>query len=219
MRKINGLIWSVVKRFNGRGYETDDLYQIASMGFIKAIRKFDSSFDVKLSTYAVPYMIGEIKRFIRDDGTIKVSRSLKELGTKIKEIQKEYIIKKGREVTIQELEKELEVSKEDIVLAIESAQNVESIDNVMYVNNKNGNSISLKERITTGKNEQEIITNKIVINELIQSLEKKEKQIILLRYFKGKTQTQVANLLGITQVQVSRLEKKILNNMKEKLII
>ena len=162
-------------------------------------------------------MIGEIKRYIRDDGPIKVSRSIKELGVKIKELEKEYICKKGREITEEELEKELRVSKEDIVLAKEAGNNIESFENATYTNSKDGKNISLIEKISTGKNEEELITNKLVVNELINSLENKEKEIILLRFYKEKTQSQVAKILGITQVQVSRIERKVLNNMKMKL--
>lgn len=172
---------------------------------------------MKLSTYAVPYMIGEIKRYIRDDGPIKVSRSIKELGIKIKEIQKQYLNQKGKEITITELEKELKVGKEEIILAIEATKNVESIENVSYTNHKDGNSISLKDKIATGKDEEEMITNKLVIKDLIRGLEKREKEVILLRFYKEKTQSQVAKILGITQVQVSRIERKILSNMKTKL--
>ena len=155
-------------------------------------------------------MIGEIKRYIRDDGPIKVSRS-------IKEIQKQYLNQKGKEITITELEKELKVGKEEIILAIEATKNVESIENVSYTNHKDGNSISLKDKIATGKDEEEIITNKLVIKDLIRGLEKREKEVILLRFYKEKTQSQVAKILGITQVQVSRIERKILSNMKTKL--
>lgn len=162
-------------------------------------------------------MIGEIKRYIRDDGPIKVSRSIKELGIKIKEIQKQYLNQKGKEITITELEKELKVGKEEIILAIEATKNVESIENVSYTNHKDGNSISLKDKIATGKDEEEIITNKLVIKDLIRGLEKREKEVILLRFYKEKTQSQVAKMLGITQVQVSRIERKILSNMKTKL--
>ncbi len=162
-------------------------------------------------------MIGEIKRYIRDDGPIKVSRSIKELGIKIKEIQKQYLNQKGKEITITELEKELKVGKEEIILAIEATKNVESIENVSYTNHKDGNSISLKDKIATGKDEEEIITNKLVIKDLIRGLEKREKEVILLRFYKEKTQSQVAKILGITQVQVSRIERKILSNMKTKL--
>ena len=162
-------------------------------------------------------MIGEIKRYIRDDGPIKVSRSIKELGIKIKEIQKQYLNQKGKEITITELEKELKVGKEELILAIEATKNVESIENVSYTNHKDGNSISLKDKIATGKDEEEIITNKLVIKDLIRGLEKREKEVILLRFYKEKTQSQVAKILGITQVQVSRIERKILSNMKTKL--
>ena len=214
IRDNNGLIWSIVKRFSGRGYDLEDLYQIGCMGFIKSIKRFDTNYDVKLSTYAVPYMIGEIKRYIRDDGPIKVSRSIKELGMKIRELQKESINKKGKELTIEELEKELKISKEDIGLALEA----NSIDGKFYTDNKDGNSINLIERISSDKNEEESITNKLAIKQLIEGLEDRDKEIILLRFYKDKTQSQVAKILGITQVQVSRLERKILENMKMKLI-
>lgn len=187
------------------------------MGFIKSIKRFDTNFDVKLSTYAVPYMIGEIKRYIRDDGPIKVSRSIKELGIKIRELQREYLNRKGEEITIEKIEKELKVSKEDILLAMEATRNVESIESATYINSKDGNSINLIEKISTDKNEEEILTNKLAINELINGLEKRDKEVILLRFFKEKTQAQVAKILGITQVQVSRIERKILNNMRMKL--
>ncbi len=214
---ITGLIWSIVKRFNGRGYDIEDLYQIGCMGFIKSIKRFDTNFDVKLSTYAVPYMIGEIKRYIRDDGPIKVSRGIKELGIKIRELQKENINKEGKELTIEELEAELKISKEDIALALEANNTVESIDNKFYTDNKDGNSLNFIEKISSNKNEEEMITNKLAIKQLIEDLDKREKEIICLRFYKDKTQSQVAKILGITQVQVSRIERKILANMKMKL--
>lgn len=213
----NGLIWSIVRRFNGRGYELDDLYQIGCIGFIKSIKRFDTNFEVKLSTYAVPYMIGEIKRFIRDDGPIKVSRSIKELGIKIKELQKSYLIKKGREIKIEEIQEELKVTKEDISLALEVSKGVESIESATYINNKDGNQINLIDKISTDKNEEEIITNKIAIKELINGLKQNEQQVIMLRFFKDKTQAQVAKILGVSQVQVSRIERRVLEQMKMKL--
>ena len=218
IKNNNGLIWSIVRRFNGRGYELEDLYQIGCLGFIKAIQRFDTSFEVKLSTYAVPYMIGEIKRFIRDDGPIKISRSTKELGIKIKELQRNYLNKTGKDISIEEIKKELKVSKEDIIIAIEANQSVDSIENSIYINNKDGNSISLLEKLTTNVNEEELITNKLTINELINGLDKRDKEIIMLRFFKQRTQSEVAKILGVTQVQISRIERKILNNMKIKLI-
>ncbi len=173
---------------------------------------------MKLSTYAVPYMIGEIKRYIRDDGAIKVSRSIKELGIKIKELQKENMNKKGKEMTIEEMSKELNISTEDIVLALEASVTVESIDKSVYTSDKDGNSINLIEKISTSKNEEELIANKLTIKQLIDGLEQKEKEIILLRFYKDKTQSQVAKILGMNQVQVSRIERKILENMRRKLI-
>ena len=217
LKENTGLIWSIVKRFNGRGYELEDLYQIGCIGFIKSIKRFDTNYDVKLSTYAVPYMIGEIKRYIRDDGPIKVSRGIKELGVKIKEIQKEYLAQKGIEIEVEDIAKKLKISKEDVVLALESTNMVESIDGTYYTDNKDGNSINLIEKISSNKDEEEMITTKITLNEMIENLSKRDKEIIMLRFYKEKTQSQVAKILGITQVQVSRLERKILNNMKMKL--
>ena len=187
------------------------------MGFIKSIKRFDLSFDVKLSTYAVPYMIGEIKRYIRDDGAVKVSRSVKELNIKIKEMQREYFYKKGKEITILQLAKELKVAKEDIIFAIEAGHTVESIESGSYTNAKDGNTISLLETLSNNIDEEEVITNKLTINELIQGLEARDKQIILLRFYKEKTQAEVARILGMTQVQVSRIERKTLDKMKKKL--
>ena len=212
-----GLIWSIVKRFSNRGYEIDDLYQIGCIGFIKSIKRFDTNFEVKLSTYAVPYMIGEIKRFIRDDGPIKVSRSIKELGMKINELQRSYLIKNGREIKIEEIQEELKVTKEDISLALEVSKGVESIESATYINNKDGNQINLIDKISTDKNEEEIITNKIAIKELINGLKQNEQQVIMLRFFKDKTQAQVAKILGVSQVQVSRIERRVLEQMKMKL--
>lgn len=212
------MIWSIVKRFNGRGYDLEELYQIGCIGFIKSIKKFDTNFDVKLSTYAVPYMIGEIKRYIRDDGPIKISRSIKELGIKIREIQREYMNKKGEEIQVEEIAKQLKISKEDVALAMEANNCVDSIDGVFYKDTKEGNQISLIERLSTNKNEEENITNRLVINQLIEGLEKRDKEIILLRFYKEKTQSQIAKILGITQVQVSRIEKRILESMRKKLI-
>lgn len=187
------------------------------MGFIKSIKRFDTNFEVKLSTYAVPYMIGEIKRYIRDDGPIKVSRSIKELGMKIRELEREYLIKKGKEITEKEIQKELKVSKEDILLAKEAGKNIESIESATYTNSKDGNTISLIEKLSTDKDEEEILTNKLAVKDLINELEKRDREVILLRFFKDKTQSQVAKILGITQVQVSRIERRILNSMKIKL--
>ena len=211
----NGLIWSIVKRFQGRGYELEDLYQIGSIGFIKSIKRFDTSFDVRLSTYAVPYILGEIKRFIRDDGSIKVSRSIKELAIKIRDIQAKYLIEKGEEITVVQIAKELKVSKEDVASALDSLKPTVSIYDDSYSNEEGG--ISFLDTLSSNVDEAEQLSNKLAIKQMISSLEEREKQLILLRYYKNKTQMEVAKILGISQVQVSRIEKKILNSMKLKL--
>lgn len=213
------LVWSIVRRFNGRGYDIEDLYQIGSIGLIKAIQRFDTSFEVRLSTYAVPYILGEIKRFIRDDGPIKISRSIKELNIKIIELQKEYLNKYGKEITLEQLAKKLKTSKEDIAMALDSARPVNSIEDSQYRDNKTDKTISLIDQLSSGKDEENEITNRITIKKLISELKDNEKEVILLRYYKGKTQMQVAKILGITQVQVSRIERKVLDNMKRKLTV
>ncbi len=217
IEKNSGLLWSIVKRFLGRGYEAEELYQIACIGFIKSVKRFDTTLNLRLSTYAVPYIMGEIKRFIRDDGPIKVSRSLKELSVKIKEIQREYLCKKGEEINISQLAKILKVSKEEIAMAMEAEKPLESIDEESYDNESNGETKISK--ISNGKDETAMLIDKICINNLINSLEVREKQIILLRYYRGKTQMEVAKMLGVTQVQISRIEKKVLSKMKEKILI
>ena len=213
--KNNGLIWSIVKRFKDRGHELEDLYQIGTMGFIKAVKRFDAGYDVKLSTYAVPYIVGEIKRFIRDDGPIKISRSTKELVVRIREMQKQYNEKLGREITINEFAKELQVPKEDIVYALTSARPLESIDEEIY---DETSKTTLIDKISTNKDEANAIINNLTLKKLIEDLQPREKEIIMLRYYKEHTQTQVAKILGITQVQVSRIEKRILQNMRRKML-
>ncbi len=215
----SGLVWSIVRRFSGRGYEIEDLYQIGCIGLIKAIQRFDTSFEVRLSTYAVPYILGEIKRYIRDDGPIKVSRSIRELNAKIVELQKEYFNKYGKEISLEEIAKDLRTSKEEITMAMDSTRPVDSIEDAKYRDNKTDKTISILENISTGRDEQTEITNKIAIKNLINELDKQEKEIIMLRYYKQKTQMQVSKILGITQVQVSRIERKVLDNMRRKLII
>ena len=210
-----GLIWNIVKRFSGRGYEIEDIYQIGCMGFIKAIKRFDTSFEVQVSTYAVPYILGEIKRFIRDDGIVKVSRSTKELAMKILELQKEYLNKTGEEISITTISKTLKVPKEEITYALDSLRPVSSI----YEESSSGDdSRTIIDKIGTGKDEAGGVVDKIAIKQLIDNLNTREKEIILLRFYKEKTQSEVAKVLGITQVQVSRIEKKVLNSMKLKLI-
>lgn len=211
-----GLVWSIVKRFQNRGYETDDLFQIGSIGLIKAINKFDESYEVKFSTYAVPMIIGEIKRFIRDDGIIKVSRSLKEIASKAR-ITKEIISKElGREPSVNEIAERMNVSCEDLVLALEAGCTPESLYST--VGEGDNSPILLIDRIDADNNTREVdLIDKIAIRQILDSLDTRERQIIILRYFKEKTQVQIAKLLGISQVQVSRIEKKILKDIKLKM--
>lgn len=208
----SGLIWSIVKRFLGRGYEKEDLYQIASIGFIKAVRKFDFEFNVKLSTYAVQYMIGEIKKFLRDDGIIKISRTTKELGVKIKILERDYLIRTGEHLSITDIAKALNVSEEDICTSIEANKVIESINQEL----KDG-GVEKIDRIVINNDEQNKIVDKITILELIKSLNIREKRLIILRYFKEKTQMQVAKIMGISQVQVSRIERRVLKELREKM--
>ena len=214
IKNNNGLIWCIVKRFYGRGYELEDLYQIGSIGFIKAIKRFNMEYDYKLSTFAVPYIMGEIKKFIRDDGMIKVSRKVKELSIKIKEIEKDYLLRNGEPVTIKILSNILNETEENICQAIESGRQIESINEVF---NENGKEEKI-ERVIGKQDEQNKIVDKIVVNDMVNKLSFRDRTIIKLRYFKEKTQVQVAKILGISQVQVSRIEKKILDDMKEKMV-
>lgn len=216
-----GLVYSVSRRFAGRGYELEDINQIGTIGLIKAIDKFDDSFDVRFSTYAVPMIAGEIKRFLRDDGMLKVSRSLKENGYRIKKASDELVSQNGREATIEELATATELSVEDVVMALEANTDVESIYRTIYQND--GNEVYLVDKLSgssgdTVKDEfagaQEQLLNSILLEQLLAELDEMEGKLIMLRYFKEMTQTQVADKLGISQVQVSRLEKKILKKLR-----
>ena len=211
-----GLVWSIVKRFQNRGYEAEDLFQIGCIGLIKAIKKFDTSYDVKFSTYAVPMIIGEIKIFIRDDGIIKVSRSLKELSNKVR-ITKESLTKKlGREPSVNEMAEHLKITPEELVMALESSYSPDSL----YETVAEGDSSPtfLIDRIDGEGFESEVeLTDKIALRQVIDTLKPRERQIIMLRYFKEMTQVQIAEILGISQVQVSRIEKKILNELRKKI--
>lgn len=211
-----GLVWSIVKRFQNRGYETDDLFQIGCIGLMKAIHKFDVSFDVRFSTYAVPMIIGEIKRFIRDDGIIKVSRSLKEISNKAR-ITKEIMSKElGREPTIHEMSERLHIASEELVMALEAGNSPESL----YSTVGEGDSapILLIDRIDgEGGNHEVDLIDKIALRQVLDTLNARERQIIILRYFKEKTQIQIAKMLGISQVQVSRIEKRILRDIRQKI--
>lgn len=206
-----GLIWSVVKRFSNRGYESDDLFQVGSIGLLKAIDNFDPSFDVQFSTYAVPMIMGEIKRFLRDDGMIKVSRSVKELAMKTKSTTEIFEKKNGRTPTISEISNILGCESEDVVFALYACQSHESL----YNNDDDDKALSLINKIEDTALSEEEIVDRLTLKQAINSLKYRERQIIILRYFKGLTQSQIAQKLGISQVQVSRIEKKVLETMKK----
>ncbi|NLJ98534.1 MAG: RNA polymerase sporulation sigma factor SigF [Tissierellia bacterium] len=210
-----GLIKSVLRGFVNRGYDADDLFQIGSIGLLKAIDKFDLSYNVKFSTYAVPMIAGEIKRFLRDDGIIKVSRSLKQTANKVKSTQEMLTKRFGREPTIQEVSDELKIDKEEIVMALESSYHPNYLHEVVYQND--GNPLYLIDKISLEEDQEKEMIDSILLKELISQLKDRDRQVIILRYFKDKTQVEVAKLLGISQVQVSRIEKKIIGEMKKML--
>ena len=208
-----GLIWCVVKRFYGRGTEAEDLFQIGSIGLLKAIDKFDLGYDVKFSTYAVPMITGEIKRFLRDDGMLKVSRSLKEIAYKAYQAKEALTEKLGREPLLEEIAEETGVEKEELVMAMEAAGEVESLHRPVGM--KDGNEVMLLEKIADTGGAEEKILDHLLLTELIKELKKDERKLLYLRYFADKTQTEIGEELGISQVQVSRMEKKILKTMRE----
>ncbi len=207
------LVWSIVRRFSNRGQEPQDLFQIGTIGLIKAIDKFDNTFDVKFSTYAVPMITGEIKRFLRDDGMIKVSRSLKEMAGKIRTIQDSLSKELGRDPTIEEISKEMNIEVEDIAMAVSANSEVESLYKTIYQGD--GSAIYLIDKLELANDEQDTMLNKIALQKVMNSLEKKDRELIELRYYMNWTQTDIAKKFGISQVQVSRLEKKILKKMRE----
>lgn len=211
-----GLVWSVVKRFTGRGTDMEDLFQIGAMGLLKAIDKFDTSFDVKFSTYAVPMIAGEIKRFLRDDGLVKVSRTLKENCWKIKRETELFRQKTGREPTLEELSAVTELPREDIAMALEASAEVESI--YRTIPQKDGSEVCLLDRMENQGSGMQQLLNRVVLEQLLMELSDTDRKLIIMRYMQDKTQSEVARVLGVSQVQVSRLEKKILKQMREKLV-
>lgn len=240
IEKNLGLVHHIVKRFIGRGVESEDLFQIGTIGLMKAIDKFDLSFQVKFSTYAVPLISGEIKRFLRDDGMVKVSRSLKENGWKIKRVMEHKKQEAGRDISIKELEEETGLTKEEIIMAMEASISVESIYKSVY--QSDGSEIYLVDQLIAGGRipaigvqaggrcdkgnrgagiredlEKDEILNRMLLEQLLGELKESEKNLIRMRYFENMTQVQVAGILGISQVQVSRIEKKVLQRMRKNL--
>lgn len=212
MRNV-GLVWSIVRHFSGRGCELEDLYQIGCIGLLKAIDKFDLNYDVKFSTYAVPMITGEIKRFLRDDGMIKVSRSVKELGIRVRSMREQLTGQLGREPSLEEIAGKLGVSREEAAASLDAAAEVESI--YRTVNTGEDQKLCLLDRLPDDRADQEQMMNQMVLKQLLEELDAKERMIIMRRYFDNQTQSQVAAELHISQVQVSRLEKKILMKMRE----
>lgn len=210
-----GLVWCVVKRFYNRGVEMEDLFQIGTIGLLKAIDKFDLNYDVKFSTYAVPMIAGEIKRFLRDDGMIKVSRSLKELSYKAYLCREKLQERFGREPSVTELAGELGVEPEELMAALDASSEVESLHKPIY--QSDGHEVSLMDRLPWRAEPEEAVLDHLLLKELLGGLEKEERQLIYLRYFADRTQAQAGKELGISQVQVSRLEKKILKSMREQI--
>ncbi len=208
-----GLVWSIVRKFLNRGTEADDLFQIGCIGLIKAIEKFDMSFEVQFSTYAVPMIMGEIKRHLRDDGIIKVSRSLKELSVKAKSATDRMSKEMGREPTVSEVANEVGVTVEELVMALDATVMPESINAKI-----GGDGKEIESLIGCDEDMERTVVDKIAIKDALSGLTARERQIIILRYFKDKTQSQIAAQLGISQVQVSRIEKKVLAQMRDKII-
>lgn len=225
IEKNLGLVHHIVKRFLGRGYDQEDLFQIGVIGLMKAIDKFDLKLEVRFSTYAVPMITGEIKRFLRDDGIVKVSRTLKENNWKIRKESEAFRQKNGREPNLEELSSLTGLDREEIAMAMESGVEVESIYKTIC--QKDGSETCLLDRLESGgaentlpagDREKDQLLNRVVLEQLLLELPDKERKLIVMRYLQEKTQTEVARALGISQVQVSRMEKRILGQMREKLI-
>ncbi|MGO1371653.1 MAG: RNA polymerase sporulation sigma factor SigG [Senegalia sp. (in: firmicutes)] len=207
------LVLSVIKRFNKRGENLDDLFQVGCIGLIKSIDNFDLKHNVRFSTYAVPMIIGEIRRYLRDNNSIRVSRSLKDTAYKALQVREQLIKKYSKEPTITEIAKELDLPKEDVVFALDAIQDPISLFEPIY--HDNGDAIYVMDQVSDEKSEDELWLEEIALKEGIRKLNDREKLIVNLRFYQGKTQMEVAQEIGISQAQVSRLEKTALNHMKK----
>lgn len=212
VKENEGLVWSVVKRFFSRGQDPEDLFQIGCIGLLKSIDKFDFSYNVKFSTYAVPMIMGELRRFLRDDGMIKVSRTLKEANYKIKQEITRLQNELNREPTLDEIAKRMEMEPEEVAMAMESGMELESIYQTIY--QSDGSDVYLIDKIKNEEDESDKLIEKVALMESLNHLDAREQELIRMRYFEEKTQAQIAKKFGISQVQVSRLEKKILANLR-----
>lgn len=210
-----GLVYSIVKRYTGRGYDFEDLVQIGAIGLIKAIKKFDTQFNVKFSTYAVPVIAGEIKRFMRDDGAVKISRTLKETAMKGWCMEENLRKKLNREPTIKEVADACEVDVDLLTEAFEAASPPASIYENIY--ESGDKEIKLLDTMPSDESEERII-NKVMVDNILKELKPRERQIIVLRYFKGKTQSEIAKIIGVSQVQVSRIEKKVIMSVRSSML-
>ena len=206
------LVFNLVQRFENRGHDLEDLFQIGTIGLMKAIDKFDLNYNVKFSTYAVPMILGEIRRFLRDDGSIKISRSLKETAFKIYKMKEEIIKEIGREPTLIELSEKLSIPREDIIAALDAVRSPSSIHDTLYQDE--GDPILIVDQLRDTKVSEEIWFDKILVKEVLRDLPQKHRQIILLRFFHDKTQMEVAEIVGLSQVQVSRIERQALKDIK-----
>ena len=209
IRENTGLIWSVTRRFTGRGVEADDLYQLGCLGFIKAIDGFDLQFGTQFSTYAVPKIAGEIRRFLRDDGAVKVSRNIKEQAQQIKTVRNRLVTVLGRDPTIQEISDQSGISTEEIAIAESAVASVESINQCV---SEDGFSL---ENILSDTDTEESFLEKLTLRQSIKKLPEREAKVIYLRYFHGLTQERIAKILSVSQVQVSRIEKKAISRLRE----
>ena len=212
-----GLVWSVVKKFTNRGYDPEDLFQIGAIGLLKCVQKFDLSYDVKFSTYAVPMIVGEIKRFLRDDGLIKISRPIKEIAQKSKYAKEEYQRQHDQEPTIKQLATFMDIAVEDLILGLEAAKEVESLHATIYQGD--GSPIFLIDKLARAENEENTTVDLLALKDIIKKLKPKEREIIQMRYFEEKTQTEIAKHVGVSQVQVSRIEKKALENIRREMMV
>jgi RNA polymerase sporulation-specific sigma factor len=206
------LVKSIVKRYMGRGVEFEDLYQLGCLGLVKAIGNYDESYGVRFSTYAVPMIAGEIRRFLRDDGIIRVSRPTKDLAAKTAAAQESLRAALGREPTIEEISRELGVDRGDIVMALQSAQPCKSLYEPIY---DDGSEATVLDQISTDDQQENNAVNRLLVKELINDLGPREKQLIILRYFRDKTQSETATVLGVSRVQISRLESRIVTKLRE----
>ena len=207
-----GLVVSIARRFMDRGHDMEDLIQVGNIGLIKAIDNFNCNYEVKFSTYAVPVITGEIKRYIRDDGIIKISRSIKENGIKVRQAIEKISKDRCNEITVDEIAKECGLSREDVITSMNAQREVKSINEIVY--NNSDNSVTLGDIISDTKDEHEKVIDSMLVRQLLSKLDDMQRQIIKLRYYDNKTQVEVAKIMNISQVKVSRLEKKILLFLK-----